>query len=1045
MKAKYSSQICFGLAPDLTLPIASSTPSKAFVTMADASGAAIDPAISSLLEKLAASHGITDESRLSAAHALLSATMDSSPSLQDGGVLMRNLIQRLISDGRKAEATRFAQVAAALTVEPALAGGGSDSQRGRSSWAIMYLLSCLLGSEDEVSEREVMPVAFDPPDELGGNANGRGAGGVGRGYVGGEGEGEEDEDGEDAEDYFDADGNPTAASMRAARRTTEAGRSGSLAVPEPRVRGAGVVERRGGAGVGGSVEDKTAASVTSRAAEVLLVRDIMLVVQGEDGSLVRFPSDDDGAVDDGGGVLGGDGSAGSPPDAARAAAEAAAKRRRAALRDLNDVVDILPLPSGGGEGSAEMPVSPSTAHVVRCIAELGFLYRVIYRRLRSVDEKPGLVAANFCSAVEREMESYYRSLATFHTGVEVPDDELPSLRAVFVWAEVEKPRLRWLARLCEETSGLHGGQTLAHLRSYHKSYVAADIRGMLSRIIAHTAAPLDLMLVRWITEGVLVDPHHEFYVMEDPKVAAAAASATAAVGGMEASSPATGARLVVGGPNAASSASHRIWWGLFKVRREMIPGALSRNVVENTLVAGKSIAFLRRCCGDASWVDQMHAPALSAYLDENSRSGDLGTSRGGSGGVRSARGFTLGSGLLDQDPRLTGTDHVGELVRRAGRSASVRLKTLFFDKFDLSHHFAAIKNYLLLSQGDFTQALMDSLAPMLDGDGRILRNNITGLLDSALRGSSGFNPSTDSDISERLDVQILAEGDKDSVGWDVFSLTYRVEDAPLNTVFSTKVMDAYLRIFRFLWRLKRIDHVLSRGFIELRELDCVWQRRRRWRASNDNAELDEGDLEATAEAEVLDIVKRANFLRVKMSHVLQNLQYYCTFEVLEGNWKVLLDEMSRAEDIDSLIQAHARYLATIQDRTLLSERSQAVARTLDSVLDSMLAFRETQQQLCDWGLSLRSEDNLAGNERVAALHASLEAVETSFGDVFAAFLDGLVVHTRTVGSIMFLLFRLDYNGYFASRALERKGGESDSASGEVLGDGLTERTAALGI
>lgn len=90
-----------------------------------------------------------------------------------------------------------------------------------------------------------------------------------------------------------------------------------------------------------------------------------------------------------------------------------------------------------------------------------------------------------------------------------------------------------------------------------------------------------------------------------------------------------------------------------------------------------------------------------------------------------------------------GRDDVARPVSYAVRSATVRLETLFFDKFDLRLYFAAIKNYLLLSQDDSIQGRMDSLEPLLYGEGRVPLNNITGPLDAALCGSSTLNMETD--------------------------------------------------------------------------------------------------------------------------------------------------------------------------------------------------------------------------------------------------------------------------------------------------------------
>lgn len=73
-----------------------------------------------------------------------------------------------------------------------------------------------------------------------------------------------------------------------------------------------------------------------------------------------------------------------------------------------------------------------------------------------------------------------------------------------------------------------------------------------------------------------------------------------------------------------------------------------------------------------------------------------------------------------------GRDDVARPVSYVVRSATVRLETLFFDKFYLRLCCAAIKNYLLLSQDDSIQGRMDSLEPLLYGEGRVPLNNIRG-------------------------------------------------------------------------------------------------------------------------------------------------------------------------------------------------------------------------------------------------------------------------------------------------------------------------------
>ena len=79
---------------------------------------------------------------------------------------------------------------------------------------------------------------------------------------------------------------------------------------------------------------------------------------------------------------------------------------------------------------------------------------------------------------------------------------------------------------------------------------------------------------------------------------------------------------------------------------------------------------------------------------------------------------------------------------------------------------------------------------------------LTGTLESAIRASNAQFDS--SDVLDRLRVRMMPHAGAEEKGWDVFSLEYVVDD-PLSTVFTEQAMGKYLRVFNFLWRLKRVE------------------------------------------------------------------------------------------------------------------------------------------------------------------------------------------------------------------------------------------------
>ena len=60
----------------------------------------------------------------------------------------------------------------------------------------------------------------------------------------------------------------------------------------------------------------------------------------------------------------------------------------------------------------------------------------------------------------------------------------------------------------------------------------------------------------------------------------------------------------------------------------------------------------------------------------------------------------------------------------------------------------------------------------------------------------------------------MLEYSRGEIGWDCFMLEYKVE-APLNAVLDGKAMALYERLFHHLWRLRRVETTLTRGWINV--------------------------------------------------------------------------------------------------------------------------------------------------------------------------------------------------------------------------------------
>lgn len=353
--------------------------------------------------------------------------------------------------------------------------------------------------------------------------------------------------------------------------------------------------------------------------------------------------------------------------------------------------------------------------------------------------------------------------------------------------------------------------------------------------------------------------------------------------------------FVLGQPVKAES----LWREGYMLHSGMLPSFISQSLAQRILRTGKSINFLRVCCEDRGWAETATEAAAAAGTS---------TRRGG-----------LGYGE---------TDALESLVDEAAKRIDKHLLDVIYNRYKFKEHCLAIKRYLLLGQGDFVQYLMDIVGPELSEPANTISSfQLAGLLETAVRASNAQYD--DPDILDRLRVKMMPHGTGDR-GWDVFSLEYDAR-VPLDTVFTESVMAKYLRIFNFLWKLRRVEHALI-GTWKTMKPNCI--------TSHSFTKLQQA-----VKLQLVSTLRRCQVLWDEMNHFVTNLQYYIMFEVLEVSWSNLSNEMEVAKDLDDLLAAHEKYLHSIVEKSLLGERSQTLSKSLFVLFDLILRFRSHTDRL----------------------------------------------------------------------------------------------------
>ena len=360
------------------------------------------------------------------------------------------------------------------------------------------------------------------------------------------------------------------------------------------------------------------------------------------------------------------------------------------------------------------------------------------------------------------------------------------------------------------------------------------------------------------------------------------------------------------GRGAATS----VWENKYKLDESMIPSIISEEFARKVFLIGKSLNFIRYACGDSAWVES-HSKDASREL----RYGDTAT--------------------------------LETSIDVAYKTTMTRLIHLMNSKFKLPQHLTALRKYLLLGQGDFIALLMESLASNLDRPANSqYRHTLTAQLEHAIRNSNAQYDSPD--VLRRLDARML-ELSHGEIGWDVFTLEYKV-DAPVDVIVSPWASKQYLKVFNFLWRVKRVEFALGVTW-----RNCMTGAR----GSLIPAESEEGGMGADW--------KTARCVVAEMIHFVFQLQYYILFEVIESSWDVLHTELERpGVTLDDLIAAHNKYLRSITRKGLLGSGSSLDFTTqLHELLKTMLAYKDAVDGL------------FAHSLRVGARHAQRKSrIET---------------------------------------------------------------------
>ncbi|KAI8344273.1 Spc98 family-domain-containing protein [Chlamydoabsidia padenii] len=553
-----------------------------------------------------------------------------------------------------------------------------------------------------------------------------------------------------------------------------------------------------------------------------------------------------------------------------------------------------------------LSVPKPTQDLIYRLTELGWLYQRVQKFINThfAQLSMGLVGQSFCSALQSELMEFYKLIAILEAQIEkqIQPD------TDFIPSEQSLTLKRLLVWTQESLQRLKWMDVLVDMGQDQKG-------GALVSIMHSYTNHGDPNFKQYVSE-MLQEVSKPFYEMLKRWISEG-----------ELDDP-YGEFFVAIDPSVTEE---ELWQRKYTLRADMLPPFISPELAQKIFSIGKSLNFIRYSCHDETLVEKYYAENSTTLPWHTFKYGDMQT--------------------------------IELCVDTMYLETSNQLLALLKDKYKLMDHLRALKRYLLLGQGDFIQYLMVTLGPALNRPANTLyRHNLTGVLETAIRASNAqFDEPA---ILNRLDVRILEVGTQD-LGWDVFTLDYHV-DSPINTVLSPPMMNQYLRVFNFLWRLKRVEYTLSEAW-------------RRWgTASRTFASI----------PELSQDLHEAQLMIARMIHFIYQLQHYYLFEVLEYSWEKLETRINtKSIDLDAVIEAHAQYLYDIAHKGFLTGlKAPPLSMQLNSIFDVILTYKTILDLLHGYATSELTKRLPHDTEKLTKLRSRLNGVSSHFKSLVQEFL-----------------------------------------------------------
>ena len=683
-----------------------------------------------------------------------------------------------------------------------------------------------------------------------------------------------------------------------------------------------------------------------------------------------------------------------------------------------------------------IPWNEDIYNIVNSLSEIGWLYKKIKMYLDFYKESniQSQFIKSFVNALQNELNNYFKLISFFrklnseqnmNNNMNDKRSQNLNLKNIVLWTLVPKETLKWLASCCESLHSLKGTSVLSQIYSFVHY---GGCNNYLNNILNEVSKPFILFVLNWIKYGDLQDLNKEFFV-----------------------DILTGIK------------DDDIWNLQYQLVGKNVPNFMKREPTIKIFEAGKCIHFIRNYCqenynlsnlknilinlikkysavkgkkGKEKEINNLNInPDLQMDLDESSEINNINgikelniNNKNNKNNPNNEYDFDYG---FDEDKilfeiesyqsclefieyifdptkqqEILNISFINEIIFNIDvihKLINKDLVRIIFTKFKFMTNLDSINKYLLLSQGDMMQSLMESLYEELDKPANLIfKHNLQSNLESAIRASNAqYN---DPDCLKKLNIKLINASVGD-IGWDIFCLEYKV-DLPLNVIFNNNLLKDYQKLFFFFWKIKRIEYSQN---------NHIWKKVKTFNQLINTK---------------FDFMKKAVQISIHFNqeiiHFMSNYHNYFALQALESQYKKLVSELPKVNNLDELISKHKLFLENIKKQCLLDEENKIINKKITNIFDIILRFRTIHDTLYNFLVEHSYEagdmnDSLMNQNRLKNIKEYLQQMIILYKDFHNQIIE-LLNTIELVGkdNLSFLQIKLDFNNYYSFLEKEKE-------------------------